>query len=288
MRVTFQSTWKNGLYYANNAAAKVQQRSLEMSSGMKVLKGSDDPTAMAHIINEKTQLGNIDSYIKAADSVESRLSVVDSVFNDMINQITVAQTSGAAGRTTVLNATQRDALATAIEGSRDTILSAINTKFSGAYLFSGGQSLTAPYTTAATYDGDANVASLTISDGRTVQTTFDGGAIIGNLFDTLTNLATAVRSGNLSAVDTEMQALTTGFDRVQAAQTHVGVDLSRLEEDQSRLSSLRLASDKRRAFSEEANMSESISGYTQAETAQQAALSVLSVAGRLKLLDYLK
>lgn len=288
MRVTFQSTYKNGLYYANLAEEKVQKRSLEMSSGYKVLKGSDDPTAMSNIINDKTQMGNIDSYIKAADSVESRLSVVDSVFNDMINQISVAQTNGAAGRTTVLNATQRDALATAIEGSRDTILSAINTKFSGAYLFSGGQSLTQPYATYAAYAGDSNVASLTISDGRTVQTTFDGGAIIGDLFDTLTNLANAVRSGNLANVDTEMANLKTGFDRVNAAQTHVGVDLSRLQEDQSRLSSLRLAADKRRAFNEEANMAESISAEQQAETAKQGALAVLAIAGRQKLLDYLK
>jgi flagellar hook-associated protein 3 FlgL len=288
MRVTFQSTFRNGLYNANNAAAQVQKRSLEVSSGMKVTKASDDPTAMAAIINEKTQMGNIDSYIKAADSVDSRLSVVDSVLSDMINQISVAQTNGVAGRTTVLNATQRDALATAIEGSRDTILSAVKTKFSGAYLFSGGQSLTAPYTDGTTYYGDSNVASLTISDGRTVQTTFDGGAIIGDLFDTMTTLATAVRAGNLATVDTALATLDAGFDRVQVAQTHVGVDLSRLTEDQTRLSSLRLASDKRRASNEEANMAQSISALTQAETAQQGALSILSVAGRLKLLDYLK
>lgn len=288
MRVTFQSTFRNSLFYANSAASQVQKRSLEVGSGLKVTKASEDPTAMAAIINEKTQMTNIDSYIKAADSVESRLSVVDSVFNDIIKQIEVAQTSGAAGRTTVLNATQRDALATAIEGSRDTILGAINTKFSDAYLFSGGQSLTAPYTDGTTYYGDANVAQVTISDGRTVQTTFDGGAIIGDLFTTLTTLATAVRAGNLATVDTALANVKNGFDRVQVAQTKVGVDLSRLTEDQARLDSLRLASDKRRAFNEEANMAESISGLKQSEAAQDAALSMLSVAGRLKLLDYLK
>jgi flagellar hook-associated protein 3 FlgL len=288
MRVTFQSAFKNGLYNANKAAVQVQRRSLEVGSGLKVNKASDDPTAMAAIINEKTQMSNIDSYIKAADSVDSRLSVVDSVLSDVINQISVAQTNGVAGRTTVLNATQRDALARAIEGSRDTILSAINTKFSDAYLFSGGQSLTAPYTDGTTYYGDANVASLTISDGRTVQTTFDGGAIIGDLFNTLTTLATAVRAGDLATVDTSLATLDAGFDRVQVAQTHVGVDLSRLVEDSARLDSLRLASDKRRAANEETNMAESISGMKQAEAAQDAALSMLSVASRLKLLDYLK
>jgi flagellar hook-associated protein 3 FlgL len=288
MRVTFQATFRNSLLYANKAAEMVQKKSLEVSSGKKVIKGSDDPAAMLHIIDEKNEMGKLDSYIKISDSVNSRLNVVDSVFDDIVNQITVAQTSGTAGRSMLLSQTQRDAIATAIEGSRATILSAAKTQFSGAYIFSGGQSLTAPYTDGTAYMGDSSTSSVTISDGRTAQTTFDGGAVLGDLFDTLQSLADAVRTGNLPGIDTQMANLTTAFDRVSAAQTHIGVDLSRLSEDQARLSSLRLAADTRRSSQEDVNMAISISDWTQAKTAQDAALAALSNAGRQKLLDYLK
>ena len=92
-----------------------------------------------------------DRYREANDSVDSRLRVTDTVLSDIISSITTAQTKGASGRTTVLTAEQREAVALEIEGAKQAIFTAVNTSYRGIYLFAGADNTTAPYTKA----GDA-------------------------------------------------------------------------------------------------------------------------------------
>lgn len=296
MRVTFNSTFRTGLANANAASELLARRSLESGSGKKLQAASDNPIAMSTVIAEKSEMATLDQYISATDSTESRLMVVDSILTDIIKQITSAQTRGVSGRSTILTQEQRDAIASEIEGSRDAIMRAVNTQYQGSYPFSGGQSLTPPYASGppiSGYQGDGTVTRVDIARGRSVQSTFDAstmmqGGAAQDLFQTMTDLADAVRSGVMTDIDTAMTELNAGFSRVTTAQGLVGIDLSVIGEDRGRLKELKTASDKRRSTFEDANLAESLSGMAQADQAQQAALQVLSVAGRRSLMDYLK
>jgi flagellar hook-associated protein 3 FlgL len=296
MRVTFGSLFRNGLIDINRTAEDLVRRQREVSSGRRIHAPSDDPSAMAAAMSERVEMANLDSFIQTSDSVESRLTVVDSVYSEILNRLTNVQSKGAAGRSTILNQTQRDALAGEIRGAANAILSAVNTSYRGMFLFSGGQSLTPPYAPGppvSAYQGDSQVQSIDVSRDRSVAVTFDGGAILqgtaaADLFQTLEALATAVQSGNMTAIDTEMQAVNAGFERVTNAQTQVGIELSRMTDDRARLDGQLRAADARRSAAEDANLAESISGLTQADAAHRGALGSLANAGRLSLLDYLK
>jgi flagellar hook-associated protein 3 FlgL len=165
------------------------------------------------------------------------------------------------------------------------------------FLFSGGQATTTPPYVAgppiSPYQGDSNVMSVDISRGKSVQSTFDGGAILqgsapADLLQTLTTLANDVQSGNMAGIDAGLAALGQAFDRVTNAQTRVGLDLASLTDSHGRLDSLRRASDTRRSDAEDANLAEAISGMQQADAAHKAALTAQSTAGRLSLMDYLR
>jgi flagellar hook-associated protein 3 FlgL len=296
MRVTFSSTFRNGLLDVNMAASRLAERTRQMSSGKLMHAASDNPSAMASTITQHTEMGVQDQYVKQNDSVESRLTVADSALTDIIKQITAAQGRGVGGRSTVLTPTQREALAQEIRGSRDAILRGVNTSFNGMYLFSGGQSTTPPYaagTPISPYQGDANVTSVDVTRGRAVQVTFDGesfiqGSAATDLFQTLTSLADAVETGNMAGIDSSMLELNAAFDRVTTAQSGIGIELASLADDRSRTTELRRAADKRRSMLEDANLAESISATEQASQAHQAALTALNLAGRLSLMDYLK
>lgn len=296
MRVTFSSTFRNGLLDVNQAAERLAQRTREMGSGRKLHAPSADPGGMAGAINERAEMGALDQYIRTTDSVESRLTIADSALADIVTQITAAQGRGAAGRSTILSQTQRDAIAQEIRGSRDATLRNVNTQVAGAYLFSGGQATTpayAPGPPISGYQGDAQTNTVDVTRGRAVQVTFDGQRIIqgtaaNDLFTTLTNLADAVQAGNMAGIDTSLSELALGFDRVTTAQSGIGIDLASLAGDRGRTSELRRAADRRRSSIEDANLAESISGAEQADQAHRAALSALSTAGKLSLMDYLK
>jgi flagellin-like hook-associated protein FlgL len=296
MRVTFSQTFRNGLLDVNMAAARLAERTRQMSSGKLMHAASDNPGAMSSSISQHTEMAVMDQYVKQNDSVESRLTVADSSLTDMVKQITAAQGRGVGGRSTVLTPTQRDALAQEIRGSRDAILRGINTSFNGMYLFSGGRSTTPPYapgTPISAYQGDSNETFVDVTRGRAVQVTYDGQSIIqggatNDLFQTLTNLADAVQTGNMAGIDSSMLELNTAFDRVTTAQSGIGIELASLADDRSRTTDLRRAADKRRSMLEDANLAESISATEQASQAHQAALTALNTAGRLSLMDYLK
>jgi flagellar hook-associated protein 3 FlgL len=296
MRVTFQSVFRNSLYDINRTSEETARRQQEVSSGKRIDVASDDPSAMSTTISEKAEMATIDRYLEATDSVESRLTVVDTVLSDIIRQITNAQSRAAAGRNSFLTTTQRTAIAGEIRESASAMLTAISTQYRGMYLFSGGQSTTPPFTAGppiSPYQGDSSVAHVDVARGKAVQVTFDGGAILqgasaADLLQTLATLANDVQSGNAAGIDAALAELGQAFDRVTNAQTRVGLDLASLADSRGRLDSLRRASDARRSAAEDANLAESISGLTQADAAHRAALGALANAGKLSLMDYIK
>ena len=151
----------------------------------------------------------LDHFTQTNDSVESRLTVVDTVYSDVI-RLTNAQSRAAAGRNSIVTQTQRDALAGEIRGTASAILTAINTSYRGMYLFSGGQSTDAAVQprarrsrpTRATPTSSRSTSAATTP----CRSTFDGDAILqgsapADLFQTLEALATTVQTGNMAGID---------------------------------------------------------------------------------------
>jgi flagellar hook-associated protein 3 FlgL len=296
MRVTFQSTFRNGLFDVGNAAEKLATDSTRVSSGKQIQSPADDPGAFAGGVRERTEMATLDRYEKSGDSVNSRLSVVDSVLSDILTELEAAQSAGAAGRSTEITQAQRDATSLQITGIRDSIMRSLNTQYQGVYLFSGGQSNTAPYAAGppiSGYQGDNKVISVDVTRGRAVQVTFDGsqiaqGGAATDIFTTLTNLANAVKTGNMAGIDTGIAEVNAAHDRATTAQSVVGTDIAGLQEDHNRLDELKRAADSSRSKFEDANMAQSISAMQQSTQAYNAALAALGKAGQLSLLDYLQ
>jgi flagellar hook-associated protein 3 FlgL len=296
MRVTFSSVYRNGLVDIARTAEDLAARQREVSSGRRIHQPSDDPSAYVRVMGERVEVSTLDHFMQTADSVESRLTVVDSIYTDVISRLTDAQVRAAAGRNSGMTQVQRDSLAAEIRGASSAILTAVNTNYRGMYLFSGGQSLTPPYASGVTvspYQGDGAVQSVEVARGRAVQITFDASAVMqgsapADVFQTLEALATAVETGNMAGIDQGLVDIRGAFDRVSNAQTQIGLELNRLPEDRARLDGQQRAADARRSKDEDANLALAISGMTQADAAHRAALGSLATVGRLSLMDYLK
>lgn len=297
MRVTFDMAFRNGLADINRAAEALQRAQREVSSGRRLHAPSDDPSATAQVIGEYAEQRQVDSYAKASDSAESRLAVADSVLSDVILRIQDAQVKAAAANNSFLTQPQRDALALEIEGIRDALLTAVNQQFRGTYLFSGERLTTAPYQRDASgvigpYQGNGGSQQIDVDRTRSIAVTFDGSAVVGDLFDGLDQLAAAVRAGNTAGpgftVSDGLARLGEAFDRATTMQSRIGAALNDVDEQQARLGEVKRASEARRSALEDANMAEAITRMQQADTAHQAALAAVSRSSRPSLLDYLK
>ena len=186
----------------------------------------------------------LDQFTQTTDSVDSRLTVADSVYTDVINRLTNAQTRAAGGRSTILTQTQRDALAGEIRGAASAILTAVNTSYRGMYLFSGGQSLTPPYAPGPPISGLPGRRQRAVGRRRPRPRRPGDASTAARSCRARRRPTSSRRSkrwpppsrpatwpASIRASPTSAQA----FDRVTNAQTQIGIELARLPEDRARL-----------------------------------------------------
>ena len=297
MRITFQSQYRDSSAAMEKAAEQLLEMQRRVSTGKRLDRISDDPTAAAMAVAERSNMSEVDRYTRAADGVASRLAVVDGVLSDVVSKLTAAQTVATAARGTSVTAAQRDALAVDLRGIRDTLLDNMNTSFHGNYLFAGSAVTTRPYAvpgggTFATYAGNNSAVQVGVGNGRAVSVAMDGNAITRgsdsqDLFETLDELITAVSAGTTADIESGLSALQRAFERAVAAQTRIGSDLQAIDAQKSRLQELKVASVERLSSLEDLNMAEAITDMTHADAAYRASLGAVSTVSRVSLLDYM-
>lgn len=297
MRVTFNSSFDEGLRAISQAAEAMSDAERQVATGLRLARLSQDPLGTAAAVVEHANLDRLEAYKGAGDAASYRLGLADTVLSDILNQLTAAQTTALSARGSAPTQAQRDAAANELLAIRDALMGDINTRFQGAYLFSGSSVTTAPYVVSggaiSAYQGDTDASVIDIGSDRTVASTFDGGQIFQgsdtvHILDALTDLAAAISINDQAAIDAGVQALGRAFDRATSAQARIGNDLKTLDETRSLMSAARIGSVARLSTIEDADLAEAGSRLAQAQTAYRAALAAMATIGRISLMDYLK
>jgi flagellar hook-associated protein 3 FlgL len=298
MRVTFQSQFRDTSAGIESATQRIIDAQRQVTTGKKLSKPSDDPIGASNAVAERNSIAASEQYMSTAEGVASRLSVVDTVLDDVMEKLTRAQAVAMAGRGSPTTQVQRDAAAEELRGIKQALLDDLNTKFQGTYVFSGANSQTQPYTVGGggvvgAYAGSTTELAVDIGDGRSVTMAFDGSDIAQgsdpqHLFDELDDLITAVSAGNEAGVTSGMQALQRAFTRATGAQSSLGNDMHEIDTQKLRLQQMKQSGNERLSKLEEANMAEAITNMSHAEAAYEAALGAAARATRVSLLDYLK
>jgi flagellar hook-associated protein 3 FlgL len=298
MRITFNSQYQDSAYAVEKASELFIEAQRRVSTGQRMSKISDDPTAAATSVAERSAIGQVDQYTRSADSVASRLAVVDTVLSDVVEKLTAAQSVGTAARGSTLSVNQRAALAQELGGIRDALLDNMNSTLHGRYLFGGAAVTTRPYTvtppaTSPAYVASNNEVRADVGSERSVTIAFDGEAITRggepeDVFETLDQLIADVAAGDSDAIGTGLSAIARAFDRATAAQTRIGSDLQLIDAQKLRLQQMKLSGNERLAKLEQVNMAEAITEMQHADAAYQASLGAIGTASRTSLMDYLK
>ncbi len=298
MRITFNSQYQDAAAALEKASEHLLDTQRRVSSGRRISRVSDDPTAAATALAERSAIGQVDQYTRASDSVSSRLAVVDTVLSDVVSKLTAAQSVGTAARGSTLTTTQRAALAQQMGGIRDALVDDMNATLHGRYLFAGAAVTTKPYVvtppaTAAGYVGSPNEVRADVSGDRSATIAFDGRAITQgsdaqDVFATLDQLIADVAAGNNDAIGTGLAALQRAFDRATAAQTRVGNDLAMIESQKLTLQQMKQSGTERLTKLEQVDMAEAITEMQHADAAYQASLGAIGTTSRTSLMDYLK
>jgi flagellar hook-associated protein 3 FlgL len=297
VRITFNSQYRDAAAGIETASESLIEAQRQVASGKRISRPSHNPSAAATAVTERAQIATVEQYSRAANSVASRLTVVDSALGDIVEKLTAAQSTALSGMGSTRSAAEREAVAQSIEAIRATLLDDFNTSFHGAYIFAGAASTTKPYAISGgavgAYAGSTTEVAVDIGDEQAVTVGFNGdtiakGSATSHVFKTLEDLAAALRAGNDTAAQTALVALGDASTRAITAQTGVGVAMRTIEGEKARLQDIKLAGTERLSKLEDADMAEAISGMTRADAAYRAALGAAGTAARVSLLDYLK
>jgi flagellar hook-associated protein 3 FlgL len=203
----------------------------QLSTGLRVNKPSDDPTASAAMVQNKIQSSNVDQYTKNVSSLLTMAQSADSALSAVVTSLTRAISLGTEGANGTNTAANRNTIAQQIQGIITSVVSQANASYGGVHLF-GGTATTAPYTADAssasgyTYNGNDNTNSVQIGDNLSVQVNLPGSQIFSNpsadVLGALSNLVSALQNGDTTTIGDATSALSTALNYVSQQRVFYG------------------------------------------------------------------
>ena len=167
-----------------------------------------------------------------------QLQVADSALGSVVSELTQAISLATSANNGTMNASDVKSIANEISGIVDEVQSLANTSYQGQYIFAGGKTSAAPFSTSTatspavtSYNGDENVNFLELPNGQKIQLNVPGdqifmGAGTNSVFGALNALVADYSSGtvNTAQAASDTAALSTALNFV--SQQRVTIDSS--------------------------------------------------------------
>lgn len=228
IRVSTSQTFNQGTNAILDNQSRVAQTQLQLSTGKRILKPSDDPIGTAVALNLRQQIDNATQYISNGQSAETRLEIEESSLSnvsDILGRVRDLALQGANG---TLNYDDRKAIAIEIEQRFKELVGLANTQLSsGEYLFSGYSTNVQPFTRNGTgsvvYNGDQGVQMVNVNSTVQVENGNSGDAVF---MDITTGNGAFVTTGDANNLGTGVISTATLSDPTAYVGDNYTVDFS--------------------------------------------------------------
>lgn len=294
-------------FYVSNLAGALdqtqsseEQLTSELSSGVRVTSLSQDPVAAGENALLLDQMQQDDSFTQSSSLVQGRLQVADSALGSVVNQLTQAISLATGANNGTLNSSQLQSVSNQLSGIRDEITSLANTSYQGEYIFAGGQTATAPFTTttttspaSTTYNGDQGVNLLVTPNGQSIQLNVPGNQIFtaggsNDVFGALNKLIADFSSGsNVQASVEDMETLNTALNFVSQQRVTLDNSITRLTAATNAVSSEKAQLTSAQTNLMQADLPQISTQLSLTETQQTALINVISQLGSGSLFEKL-
>jgi flagellar hook-associated protein 3 FlgL len=218
--------------------ASEQQLSSELSSGASITSLSQNPVGSGENVLLLSQIQQDDSFTESSNLVTGQLQVADSALGSVVSELTQAISLATSANNGTMNPSDVKSIANQLSGIVDEVQSLANTSYQGQFVFAGGKTTAAPFSTSAatspavtSYNGDENVNLLELPNGQKIQLNVPGDQIFlgggaNSAFGALNALVADYSSGqvNTQQAVSDPAALSTALNFV--SQQRVTIDSS--------------------------------------------------------------
>jgi len=269
----------------------------EVSTGKSVTVPSDNPAASANMVQNTIAAKNVDQYTQNVSSVMSMVQTSDSALSSVVSSLTKAVTLGVQGANGTTNATDKQAIATEVQGILASVVSLANTSFQGSYLFGGTASGQVPFTADPTsasgykYNGNSGVNSVVVGDDLSVQANIPGNQIFSNpgndVLGSLSSLVAALKSGNSAAIQSATSSISSALNYVSQQRITYANAETQLNSQETYLQQETVSLTSQANSLVGVDMAKAATALAQAQTANSAALAAAAKVLPTTLLNYL-
>ncbi len=303
-RVTQQTVQRSSLANLQTNMAAMAALQAKMSSGRNVSVPSDDPAAAADILRLRAGQATMAQYDRNAQDATGWLTTVDTALTSSLTSLRRARDLAVQGGDGALGRQSLDALATELDGLRQSLLGQANTTYLGRTVFAGttdaGAAFTATdvtdpvtgvLTPAYTFLGEGTTGvQRRVADATTVQVDADGstafGTGSGSVFAALDDIAATLRAGT-QPTSAQLDALDSHTETMLTALATVGARQNQVTAAQSSIADSRLVGTQRLSSLEDIDLAKVLLDLQMQEVVYQGALGATSRVLQPSLLDFL-
>jgi flagellar hook-associated protein 3 FlgL len=268
----------------------------QVSTGKRIATPSDDPVGIALALGLRRDQAAGAAWSRNIDDSLTWLNTTDSALSQALEIVQRARELAVQGGNGTLSAGARGLIATEVSSLKSQFVEIGNSTLGGRYIFGGTATDTPPFdpaTAAATTPVNTSLISREIAQGSVVSVNItadrlqDPPGATSDVFTVLTNLASALESGDFAGITTAIGELDAHQGSISALRGEGAAKINRLELTASRFEAQRIATGAQLSSIEDVDMAQAITDLTMRETVYRSALATGARIMQPSLIDFL-
>ena len=281
-------------------SVRMDRAQREVGSGKRVTSASDDPDALANLMQAHTSIARLEQTKTNLGRVRTEVDAAEGALQSSVKLMDRVRTLAMTGASNMQTAETRENIAGELGSIIERLVGIANTEVDGRFIFSGDsdQGPAFLYDTAqvpawGAYLGAPATRRAMHPTGVTFGVSRDAGQIFANadptknVLQAIETMRAALISGDDAAMTAALAPLSGISTQLNSALSFYGTAQSQLTEATDTTARLKLQMESERSTLEDADMTEAIVELQQLKFSQQAALEVRSKVPRTSLFDYL-
>ena len=264
----------------------------QATSGIRVSRPSDDPVAVAGVMQSSSGLRALEQYQRNLLSAQSRLHVEDSTLSQLTDVLQRAKELAVSQATSTADGATRGVAGAEVSELVDFVKELANTQLAGSYMYGGTYADTPPYVAGALDPSKPPQGAFKVEVGtkRLLETNHSAQEIFvdTDAVDSLQALADALNTNDVAGIKAAMTRMDAAFDDVQNLTGDLGARMNQLDVTVSNLQSLEVNLQTFRSGLQDADLTEAVTNMVNRQNSLQAAMLANSKILDLTLSDYLR
>lgn len=145
VRMTYSAKSSHLIHNLERSYAKMVNHQLQLSTGKKIHRPSDDPINVTNSLRIRTKESQNEQFMRNIEDGRAKLMTNDTTVLATVNHLQRGRELAVQGRSDTLSSQERSHLAHEVVQLLNSVLQNANTRFKGEYIFNGTQTKTPPY-----------------------------------------------------------------------------------------------------------------------------------------------